>query len=50
MRFGSVVSVVAALGLMATPAFAQKSGGIMKMYFQDNPPSASAHWRTPKTM
>ncbi len=43
MRIGGVLSAVAALGLMATPALAQKSGGVMKMYFQDNPPSASIH-------
>ena len=43
MRIGGVLGAVAALGLMATPALAQKSGGVMKMYFQDNPPSASIH-------
>ncbi|TAJ88101.1 ABC transporter substrate-binding protein [Reyranella sp.] len=43
MRICGVLGAVAALGLMATPALAQKSGGVMKMYFQDNPPSASIH-------
>lgn len=43
MRIGGVLSAVAALGLMTMPALAQKSGGVMKMYFQDNPPSASIH-------
>jgi peptide/nickel transport system substrate-binding protein len=28
---------------MATPALAQKSGGVLKMYFQDSAPSASIH-------
>ena len=30
-------------GLAATPALAQKSGGTLKMYFADNPPSTSIH-------
>ena len=39
--FAGLLSAVAALGLIATPALAQKSGGVLKMYFQDSPPSAS---------
>ena len=30
-------------GLAATPALAQKSGGTLRMYFADNPPSTSIH-------
>ena len=44
MRFRtSVLCALAAMGFAATPAMAQKSGGTLKMYFQDNPPSASIH-------
>jgi len=39
----SVLGAIAALGLTAAPALAQKSGGVMKMYIQDNPPSTSIH-------
>ncbi len=38
-----LLGAMAALGLAASPAAAQKNGGIMKMYIQDNPPSASIH-------
>jgi len=38
-----ILCVVAALGLSATPALAQKSGGTLKMYIADNPPSTSIH-------
>jgi peptide/nickel transport system substrate-binding protein len=34
-------SLVAALALLGEGAFAQKSGGILKIYHRDNPPSAS---------
>jgi peptide/nickel transport system substrate-binding protein len=34
---------VLALACCAGPAFAQKSGGILKLYHRDNPPSASIH-------
>lgn len=43
MRICGVLGAVAALGLIATPALAQKNGGVMKMYIHDNPPSASIH-------
>ena len=43
MRICGVLGAVAALSLLATPALAQKSGGVMKMYVHDNPPSASIH-------
>jgi peptide/nickel transport system substrate-binding protein len=33
--------LLAALACTMAPAFAQKSGGILKMYHRDNPPSAS---------
>ena len=33
--------LVATLAFITPPAFAQKSGGILKMYHRDNPPSAS---------
>ncbi|HTR86225.1 MAG TPA: ABC transporter substrate-binding protein [Reyranella sp.] len=35
--------VLAALLCAATPGFAQKSGGVLKMYLRENPPSASIH-------
>src|SRR5215470_10996269 len=35
--------LVAALTCCAGPALAQKSGGVLKMYHRDNPPSASIH-------
>ena len=38
-----LLGVVAALGLSAGPALAQKSGGTLKMYVADNPPSTSIH-------
>ena len=38
-----LLGVVAALGLSAGPALAQKSGGTLKMYIADNPPSTSIH-------
>lgn len=44
MRFSTaMLCAVAAFGLSAAPALAQKSGGVLKMYFQDNPPSGSIH-------
>ena len=44
MRFRTaVLCALAAMGFAATPAMAQKSGGTLKMYFQDAPPSASIH-------
>ncbi len=45
----STVMVAGLLAVLAfsvpgsVPAFAQKSGGILKMYHRDNPPSASIH-------
>src|SRR6478735_4550570 len=38
-----LLGVVATLGLSAAPALAQKSGGTLKLYFADNPPSTSIH-------
>ena len=35
--------LVAALVLSSGVALAQKSGGVLKMYHRDNPPSASIH-------
>jgi peptide/nickel transport system substrate-binding protein len=44
MRSTLLVSgLVAAFFCAASPAFAQKSGGILKIYHRDNPPSASIH-------
>jgi peptide/nickel transport system substrate-binding protein len=44
MRLGlSALCALLVSGLAAAPATAQKSGGVLKMYFQDNPPSASIH-------
>ena len=39
----TLLGAVAALGLSVVPALAQKSGGTLKMYFPDNPPSTSIH-------
>ncbi len=36
-------SLTAALALSSSVALAQKSGGVLKMYHRDNPPSASIH-------
>ena len=36
-------AVVASLVAFTGPAFAQKTGGILKMYHRDNPPSLSIH-------
>ena len=36
-------AVVASLVVSAGTAFAQKTGGILKMYHRDNPPSLSIH-------
>jgi peptide/nickel transport system substrate-binding protein len=33
--------VLLGIALLATPAAAQKSGGILRLYHNDNPPSAS---------
>ena len=39
-----LLCAAAALGTTIAPdAHAQKSGGVLKMYWQDNPPSASSH-------
>ena len=35
--------LMAALVLSSSVALAQKSGGVLKMYHRDNPPSASIH-------
>jgi peptide/nickel transport system substrate-binding protein len=35
--------LLAALACASVPAFAQKSGGVLKIYHRDNPPSASIH-------
>src|SRR6185436_3706173 len=39
----SVLISSAVLMCAATPAVAQKQGGILRMYIWDNPPSASIH-------
>jgi len=39
-RLGVLVTLA---GLMAAPALAQKSGGVLRMYHRDNPPSTSIH-------
>ena len=36
-------AVVASLVVSAGTAFAQKTGGVLRMYHRDNPPSASIH-------
>ena len=38
-----LLGVMATLGLSMAPALAQKSGGTLKLYFADNPPSTSIH-------
>jgi peptide/nickel transport system substrate-binding protein len=38
-----LLPVVAALAGLAGPALAQKSGGILRMYHRDNPPTLSIH-------
>ncbi len=43
MRPTIIAGGLLAVLVCATPAFAQKSGGILKMYHRDNPPSASIH-------
>ena len=44
MRFPTgILCATVALAIAAAPALAQKSGGTLKMYFQDSPPSASIH-------
>jgi peptide/nickel transport system substrate-binding protein len=43
MRLRLMVAGLLAALACATPALAQKSGGILKMYHRDNPPSASIH-------
>src|SRR5258707_2216780 len=44
MRYKSLLSVVAAaLACPTSAALAQKSGGILKMYHRDNPPTLSIH-------
>lgn len=41
--FVGLMGTVAALGIAASPALAQKSGGTLKMYFADSAPSTSIH-------
>jgi peptide/nickel transport system substrate-binding protein len=43
-RFGAAALLVAALGL--GPAFAQKQGGTLKVYFFDSPATMSIHEET----
>ncbi len=43
MRLWTGLLAVSTALLATLPSYAQKSGGILKMYFQDNPPSASIH-------
>jgi peptide/nickel transport system substrate-binding protein len=43
MRLPLMVAGLLAALACTTPALAQKSGGILKMYHRDNPPSASIH-------
>src|SRR5580693_8096637 len=43
MRHRILPGMLAALACLAAPALAQKSGGILKIYHRDNPPSASIH-------
>jgi len=40
---GAIAALAFGAATLAPGAHAQKSGGILKMYFQDNPPSASIH-------
>src|SRR5260221_9354862 len=40
---GAIGALAFGTATLAPGAYAQKSGGILKMYFQDNPPSASIH-------
>ncbi len=40
---GAIGALAFGAATLAPEAYAQKSGGILKMYFQDNPPSASIH-------
>ena len=40
---GAIGALAFGAAILAPGAHAQKSGGILKMYFQDNPPSASIH-------
>ena len=40
---GTVATVGAVLAVGIAPAFAQKAGGILRVYHRDNPPSASIH-------
>src|SRR4051794_35558770 len=43
VRATAAASCVLALSFAAAPAFAQKQGGILKMYHRDSPASASIH-------
>ncbi len=43
MRLPMVAAGLMAVFACTTPALAQKSGGVLKMYHRDNPPSASIH-------
>jgi peptide/nickel transport system substrate-binding protein len=42
-RLRASVAAVSMLALATAPAFAQKSGGTLRLYHNDNPPSASLH-------
>ncbi len=43
VRGGLTAALACALACNAGAAFAQKSGGVLRMYHRDNPPSASIH-------
>jgi peptide/nickel transport system substrate-binding protein len=43
MRSIALLGVVASVASGAAPALAQKSGGVLKMYHRDNPPTLSIH-------
>ena len=38
-----LIGLIAAAGLLGSPAFAQKQGGVLRVTHRDNPPSASIH-------
>ena len=43
MRYVALLGAMVALGCPNNAALAQKSGGILKMYHRDNPPTLSIH-------
>ena len=43
MRYVALLGALAALGCPSGAALAQKSGGVLKMYHRDNPPTLSIH-------